>query len=218
MNILFIPTFFLINSILFDIEYVKAQQTLPTGCLDAFRAASLSAHNQYRSLCGVSPLSESSLIDASAQNYSTKMATTNLFQHSGNSLYGENLYEQLTSQALTVSLCSQIGNQSVASWYSEIANYNFSNPGFASNTGHYTQVVWKSSTMLGMGLGWSIQNGYNYYYVVGQYSPPGNYLGEFGSNVLPPLSTLTTTTTTSSTTNAPSSPTTISVRQDFVFV
>ena len=195
--------YFFIQKILFSnliLFYVSAQKTLPTGCLEAFRSAALTAHNQYRSLCGVPLLDASNTIDISSQDYATQMAATNLFQHSVNSSYGENLYQQYTSQDLTVSLCSQMGNQSVAAWYKEIAYYNYSNPGFDSKTGHYTQVVWKSSTMLGMGLGWSILNGYNYYYVVGQYSPAGNYLGQFATNVFPPLSTITTTPMNSTTT------------------
>ena len=49
------------------------------------------------------------------------------------------------------------------------------------NTGHFTQVVWKSSTSIGLG----IAHGGRGTYCTAQYSPPGNYQGQFKSNVLP---------------------------------
>ena len=180
--------FFIIflNTILL-IKYISAQQSLPTGCLDAFRTAALTAHNQYRALCGVPSLTESDTIDSSAQAWATQMATTNVFAHSGNSLYGESLYGQFTSGSLNnFSACSTLGTTCVKSWYDEISNYNFNNPGYSDSTGHYTQVVWKSSSILGMGLGWGIQSGgLNSYYCVGQYSPAGNNVapGQFATNV-----------------------------------
>ena len=126
--------------------------------------------------------------------WATQMATTNLFAHSGSQLYGENLYGQFGAGPLnSFASCSTLGSTCVSSWYSEISMYNFNSPGYSDATGHYTQVVWKSTTMLGMGLGWGIKSGgVNSYYCVGQYSPPGNNVmsGQFLANVLPPLSTV----------------------------
>ncbi len=55
-------------------------------------------------------------------------------------------------------------------------------------TGHFTQVVWKSSTRLGLGLAAGKHKGSNAYYCVAEYSPPGNYGNKFRENVLPPRS------------------------------
>ena len=67
------------------------------------------------------------------------------------------------------------------------------------DTGHFTQVVWNSSNKLGMGLAF----GSGRIYCVGQYSPAGNYEGEYEANVFPlgyktpaPKTTKTVTTTT----------------------
>ena len=49
-------------------------------------------------------------------------------------------------------------------------------------TGHFTQVVWKGSQKLGVGF--ALTGDGKTLYVVAQYSPPGNYMGQFGSNVL----------------------------------
>ena len=64
-------------------------------------------------------------------------------------------------------------------WYNEIDKYNFTNPGFSMETGHFTQVVWKSSQRIGCG----ISNNGSEFYGVAQYDPPGNFIGEFEQNV-----------------------------------
>ena len=48
--------------------------------------------------------------------------------------------------------------------------------------GHFTQVVWKDSKKLGIG----IATGKIGTVVVANYLPPGNYKGKFGENVPPP--------------------------------
>lgn len=68
-------------------------------------------------------------------------------------------------------------------WYSEIVNYNFEIPSSLINTGHFTQIVWKDTKNLGVGLGFAREG--RRIYVVAQYSPPGNYPRAFRANVLP---------------------------------
>lgn len=65
-------------------------------------------------------------------------------------------------------------------WYDESNQYDYQNPDWTV-AGHFTQVVWKSSTSLGCGIG---KNDYGVYGVC-NYSPQGNYLGQFEANVLP---------------------------------
>jgi hypothetical protein len=80
-------------------------------------------------------------------------------------------------------LIDAIGAEATDAWYDEIESYDFSSPGFAMSTGHFTQVVWKGSEKLGVGF--AITRDGNSIYVVAQYSPQGNYMGQFGRNVLP---------------------------------
>jgi hypothetical protein len=48
-------------------------------------------------------------------------------------------------------------------------------------TGHFTQVIWKSTTKVGFGI--ARTNDYCVV-VVANYSPPGNYIDEYKENVL----------------------------------
>jgi hypothetical protein len=50
-------------------------------------------------------------------------------------------------------------------------------------TGHFTQVVWKGSKQLGVGIAFA--NNDRKAIVVANYYPPGNYLGQFPQHVSP---------------------------------
>ena len=143
-----------------------------------FRAAALKQHNVYRAKHGVPPLALSAQLNDVAQHYAEQLARTNQLVHSGNTHFGENLYAFGSSgQALprpeTV----------VERWYSEIQNYNFDKPDFHTGTGHFTQLVWKSSKELSIGMA---QAADGTWYIVANYSHPGNISGQFPLNVLKP--------------------------------
>ena len=75
--------------------------------------------------------------------------------------------------------------------------YNFDNPGFSESAGHFTQLVWKSSTTIGLGIAAGLDDGWNAYYCVAHYQAAGNSVSPgdpaltqqyFRANVLPPQS------------------------------
>jgi glioma pathogenesis-related protein 2 len=175
----------------------RAQNVLPSGCQEAFRAQGLALHNQYRAMHGTPPLASSSSLDTSALSWANTMATTGNFVHSA---YGENLWANSDDSVLTLAKCSQLATLCVSSWYSEISSYPYNAPGFYSATGHFTQLIWYSSTSLGMGLSWgkSFSGGSGRaFYCVAHYLPYGNdgrY--NFATQVLPLLTSVTTTPTT----------------------
>lgn len=49
-------------------------------------------------------------------------------------------------------------------------------------TGHFTQIVWRESRELGVGMA---RNRAGEVFIVANYDPPGNYIGSFKKNVLP---------------------------------
>ncbi len=54
----------------------------------------------------------------------------------------------------------------------------------SSKTGHFTQVVWKESTELGVGRAvGKIKQGYFCTFIVARYRPAGNYRGKYKGNV-----------------------------------
>lgn len=68
-------------------------------------------------------------------------------------------------------------------WYEEHDKYNYSNPGFSSTTGHFTQIVWQNSKEMGAGKAVSSSGAQ---FVVARYQPPGNVRGQFPENVKKP--------------------------------
>lgn len=132
----------------------------------------LSAHNPFRVKHHASPLEW----DKTLANYAEHYASKCVFKHSS-SPYGENLaagYPSITA--------------AIAAWYAEQKNYSYLWPGFSYKTGHFTQVVWKSTTKLGCAFVFcNGKNGTPGHYLVCEYSPHGNITnaGYFRKNVLP---------------------------------
>ncbi len=96
------------------------------------------------------------------------------FQHSQNNPYGENLFYFAPVGNLTP-------EQVATGWYDEVNLYNFSQGGFSMQTGHFTQMMWKSTRSLGCGV--STCNGGEIW--VCHYDPPGNVQGFYQQEVLP---------------------------------
>jgi hypothetical protein len=97
--------------------------------------------------------------------------------------HGENLYGSWTSSPSS-SFNHLVQTQSGihAGWYAEISKYDFNKPGFAAGTGHFTQMVWKSTKKVG--CAWNTvackSNGMNFFKLVCEYDPRGNVVGDGG--------------------------------------
>ncbi|XP_064162958.1 GLI pathogenesis-related 2 isoform X1 [Anguilla rostrata] len=158
----------------FSFSVVTKNRTMTEG---SFEKEFLDTHNAYRRKHGAPPLKLSRDLCKSAQSWADHLLSIKTLKHS-NTKNGENLYYTWSSAPKKLT-----GKEAVDSWYSEIKDYSFSKPGFRSNTGHFTQVVWKSTEEVGVGLA---TDG-NTVFVVGQYSPAGNITnqGYFENNVLP---------------------------------
>ena len=167
---------------------------MPTGCLDAYRVASLNAQNNFRLRHGVVALQEDVKIDASAQLYADQLAATNVYDHSKNrDNTGENIYANFTLAPITLAMCLDFAVQCVNYWYDQVKLYNFNTPGYTIQTGYFSQLVWKSSTRVGLGLSSGTYMGFNSLYCVSQYQPAGNIplVQEYRDNVLPASSVTT---------------------------
>lgn len=71
--------------------------------------------------------------------------------------------------------------EAIATWYEEVEDYPWDEPGFAGNTGHFSQLVWGDTESVGMALSPDGK------FIIANYYPAGNVYvpGEFERNVLP---------------------------------
>ncbi|XP_034397617.1 Golgi-associated plant pathogenesis-related protein 1-like [Cyclopterus lumpus] len=143
----------------------------------SFQKEFLETHNAYRRKHNTPQMTLSSEMTASAQKWSEHLLAIGALQHS-DTKDGENVFNMYSSAPIKLT-----GKEAVDSWYGEIKDYNWSSPGYSSATGHFTQVVWKDSTELGVGLATDGRK----VFVVGQYRAAGNMnmAGYFEENVLP---------------------------------
>lgn len=95
----------------------------------------------------------------------------------GFSYLGENLYWAWSSASVSVN--AQRARKAVTSWYSEIADFQYSKRGVVcpkrgnrGMIGHFTQVMWDKSTSLG--CGYAVCGGKSLV-IVCQYAPGGNF-------------------------------------------
>lgn len=140
---------------------------------DQFSRDVIIEHNRYRKKHGSPPLSWNGRAADAAQRWANHLAKIGRLEHSREKEFGQNL-AFFSGGPLTA-------QKTVEMWYDEISQYHFNRPGFSSSTGHFTQVVWASTSQVG--IGWAV-NGQSTY-VVANYIPPGNVQGKFEQNVKP---------------------------------
>jgi uncharacterized protein YkwD len=135
----------------------------------------LDYHNKVRKEVGTPPLAWSTELAEYAQAWADNLARNNCkFEHRPSSgewkqIHGENIFwgSGTSYSALDAS----------ESWYSEIKDYKHG-PISDANwpvAGHYTQMVWKNTTQVGIGTA-TCRGGE--ILIVANYDPSGNYWGE----------------------------------------
>jgi len=132
--------------------------------------ACLDRHNELRRKHGAPPLKWKDELAQDAQAAANQCVAKGMLHHSNTNGAGQNGAMGYPSFEAAID-----------GWYSEIKDYDFQNHGFAMNTGHFTQVVWKSCTHVGMARDTTGRGSY----VFANYYPPGNFMGRFPSNVAP---------------------------------
>lgn len=157
--------------------------------LEAFQNNAVSEHNTYRGIHHSPPLTSSSSLNDTAQSYAEVILNTGVFIHSSSDQRndaGENLFYIITEYPEAP---ETLAAKAVEAWYEEVVHYDYNKPGFSVDTGHFTQVVWKSTTQLGCGVAQGPKTiagrTATINYVVCHYAPDGNN-GDFPTNVLEP--------------------------------
>lgn len=133
--------------------------------------AILSYHNQVRSSVNVPPLTWSKELAQHATDWSAKLAAQGCaMDHSQDSDYGENLFMGSSS------LNHEAVVEAAKAWESEKINYSGERlkKAYLSQAGHYTQMVWRSTTQLGCAKASCGEN----LIIVCNYNPAGNIMGQ----------------------------------------
>lgn len=140
-----------------------------------FTSAILNSTNVFRSQHNASAVTWNTTLSAFASSYLASMGSESPesgsecdFAHSGGP-YGENL-------ALG---CDEVTG-CVDLWGDEREQFYYGDPGFSEQTGHFTQLVWKNTTAVGCG---SRLCGTRGWYLVCEYWPRGNVIGQFAEQV-----------------------------------
>lgn len=154
----------------------KSSQSFTEG---DFESDFLEAHNGYRKRHGVPPLKLDRKLCKYSEEWAKHLAQKNTLEHRPGSNYGENIYCLYSSDPnFKVN-----GHTPVDTWYEEVIHYPFGREPSSLKSGHFSQVIWKSSEFLGVGVA---KNSQGSIYVVANYSPAGNFVKHYVENV-PPL-------------------------------
>lgn len=142
---------------------------------DDWAKGSLAAHNEFRKKHGVPPLGWSDECFKFATKHAAEMQEKNSLSHGNHDgpsgRHGQNVFGGTGKEWTPM--------DATKSWYDEVTDpgYDFSKPGFASGTGHFTQVVWLETKYVGMA------KSANGNFVCANYLPAGNFQGQFEKNV-----------------------------------
>lgn len=135
--------------------------------------------NSFRTNHQAQPLIWDVKIAKYAQNWANYLLLNNKMEHSGSSIYGENLafFKNYNNDLITLI------KRSIDLWYIEISNYDFTKNEYSNKTGHFTCLVWKDSSHFGIGI--SVDPITKRAVITFNTSPPGNIVGQFAANVSP---------------------------------
>ncbi|XP_027039120.1 transmembrane protease serine 9-like isoform X1 [Pocillopora damicornis] len=161
---------------------------------DEFDKECVRVHNQLRALHNASALCWSESLAGEAQKWAENLANRDRVEHDYQDLITKGQGENIAWINSTTEKCEGpkkpgcVGcGDIVKKWYSEGKNYDFQK-GAAIDPGqpvhHFNQIVWKSTTELGMGSARSNEHGL---IIVARYSPMGSTGGtvSFLQNVVP---------------------------------
>ncbi|MCJ1441748.1 MAG: hypothetical protein MMC23_002240 [Stictis urceolatum] len=155
-----------IRALAADVSVVTVPATLPTNAPSyvddsSFKSAILNSTNFFRKEHNATALKWNTSLTDFASNHDENCGGPD----------GENLaegYANVTS--------------AVDAWGNERSKYNFKSGSFSEATGHFTQLVWKASSTVGCGRKWC-DGDFTGWYLVCEYWPRGNVIGEFVENV-----------------------------------
>ena len=138
----------------------------------AFQKEILDAHNRERRSLGLSDLKWSDDLAEDAEDWAKELAKTGTMKHSSQRKHGENLFFNGAGRRTAA--------QMVQGWLDEKQYFkpgypmpDFSTTGNWAHVGHYSAVVWATTTEIGCAVGRGAKSDF----LVCRYNPPGNMRG-----------------------------------------
>jgi hypothetical protein len=140
----------------------------------------LRVHNELRAKHGAPPLDWDPTCAEEAQLAANACASRNALFHSHHQEYGQGQNIFVGSPGLFSA------KDAIESWYNEMYKPGYrwdskNSPSGCPGTGHFSQVVWKDCTKVGMACDSSGKG-----FIVANYFPAGNMMGNFHMEVFPP--------------------------------
>ncbi|GIX80521.1 golgi-associated plant pathogenesis-related protein 1 [Caerostris extrusa] len=151
--------------------------------VEDFRRRMVMAHNGYRELHGSPKLTPLPELEDGAQIWAETIAAKGYLQYCEKL---HNIGENLSSIELLSSVPT--AERIVHNWYMEIKNFSFAEPRWRRGAFHFTQLVWRNTSHIGIGI--APVPGEPRLFIVVRYFPSGNsnFPGEFERNVRPRIS------------------------------
>ncbi|XP_073983222.1 salivary antigen-5-like [Rhodnius prolixus] len=151
----------------------------------------LDLHNNYRDLIASGSLAEQpaaqNMLQLNWDDHAAQLAhrwasgcqfAHNTPENKDGSPMGQNLYIKMSTRAQNVNKTFSAWVKSmVKGWFDEVQLYAYGDS-FSAQTGHYTQMVWAKTARLGCGYSYYLQDFWYVGYLVCNYSPAGNYVGQ----------------------------------------
>lgn len=148
--------------------------SVPALKLDPWEKRILDVHNAERARFGYNPLKWNPALEATATAYANQLARTGQLAHA--SRQGRGTERENVNQGML----GWNTDQMMRNWLSERANFvpgtfpNVSRTGNWSDVGHYSQMIWPTTTDIGCGL----VTGSGFQWIVCRYNPGGNKDGK----------------------------------------
>jgi glioma pathogenesis-related protein 2 len=149
-----------------------------------FQQEMLTQINDYRARHGAPPLTLDSDLVEYSKSRAAKMSALGKLSHDDlKEEYGENASWQATPYGPTAGPATG----ATGSWYGEVKNFDFGQPEgpHSGVTGHFTALVWKGTTKLGVGRVAGQGSQWWETFIVANFFPAGNMTGDFQENVHP---------------------------------
>ncbi len=129
----------------------------------------LTAHNEWRREVGAPPLQWNEELSQSSEKWALRLSKKYGHLEHSKGEYGENIYWNSTTVCPASEATNAWGSEKELYHDQKISGSNY------QKFGHYTQMIWRTTAEVGCAV---VSNGDKGTYVVCQYLPAGNIIGQ----------------------------------------